>query len=96
MDSYHLLNVFSLYCAGQLLINPDTESEVIYEQISTAAVGPEYAEVFEEMLRLIQDARSGESYETFFWSKPNYILKSADYPAESILERCNAILLKCS
>ena len=38
MDSYHLLNLFSLFCAGQLLIDPDTESEELYEQISTAAV----------------------------------------------------------
>ena len=90
MDSYHLLNVFSLYCAGQLLIDPDTESEVIYEQISTATVGPEYAEEFAEMLSIIQDARSGYTWDTYFWSSENYILKSDAYPAEEILERCNA------
>ena len=92
MDAYHVLNVFSLYCAGQLLINPDTESEVIYQNISTATVGPEYAADFAEMLRIIQDARSGYSYDTYFWSNENYILKSDAYPAESILERCNNIL----
>jgi len=92
MDSYHVLNVFSLYCAGQLLIDPDTDSETIYKNISTAAVGPEYAESFAEMLSLIQDARSGKSWDTFFWSSPNYILKSEDYPAESILERSDRVL----
>lgn len=92
MDSYHVLNVFSLFCAGQLLIDPDMESEVLYDMISTAAVGPEYAQAFGEMLSIIQDARSGNSWDTYFWSSENYILKSKEYPAESILERCEKML----
>lgn len=90
MDSYHVLNVFSLYCAGQMLINPDIPSEDLYESISTAAVGPEYAGAFAEMLKIIQDARSGHSWDTYFWSNENYILKSDDYPAEDIFKRCTA------
>ena len=58
MDSYHVLNVFSLFCAGQLLQDPDMPSEELYEMISVAAVGPEYAADFAEMLSIIQDARS--------------------------------------
>lgn len=92
MDANHVINVFSLYCAGQLLIDPDTPSEDIYTQISTAAVGPEYAEVFAEILSIIQDARSGYSYDTYTWSGENYILKSDAYPAESILKRCETVL----
>lgn len=92
MDANHVINVFSLYCAGHLLINPDTTSEEIYKQISTATVGPEYAETFAEILSIIQDARSGTSYDTYFWKNENYLLKSADYPAESILVRCEQVL----
>ena len=92
MDSYHVLNVFSLYCAGQLLIDPDTESEVIYDGIATAAVGPEYAYDFAEMLSIIQDARSGYSWDTYFWSNDNYILKSDSYEAELIKTRCDNVL----
>ena len=92
MDANHVINVFSLYCAGQLLINPDATSEEIYKQISTATVGPEYAETFAEILSIIQDARSGTSYDTYFWKNENYLLKSADYPAESILVRCEQVL----
>lgn len=92
MDSYHVLNVFSLFCAGQLLIDPDMESEALYEMISTATVGPQYADDFAEMLSIIQDARSGHTWDSFFWSKENYILKSEDYPAKSILERCDAVM----
>lgn len=89
MDSYHVLNVFSLYCAGQMLINPDIESEVLYQQLSEATVGAEYADAFSEILCIIQDARSGSSWDTYFWSNEDYILKSEDYPAEEILARCN-------
>lgn len=92
MDSYHVLNAFSLYCAGHLLIDPDTESEVIYDQIATAVVGPEYSYDFAEMLSIIQDARSGYTWDTYFWSNDNYILKSDAYKAEEIKERCDRVL----
>lgn len=89
MDSYHVLNVFSLYCAAQLLIDPDKDSLELFEEISEATVGPEYAEDFMQMLSIIQDARSGYSWDTYFWSNENYILKSDSYPAEQIANRCN-------
>lgn len=92
MDSYHVLNAFSLFCAGQLLIDPDMESGELYDTISTAVVGPEYADCFAEMLSIIQDARSGSSWDTFFWSKENYILKSDAYPAANILSRVEEVL----
>lgn len=88
MDSYHVLNAFSLYCAGQMLIDPGIALEDLEEQISEAVVGEEYAEVFSDMLRTIQDARSGSSTGEFRWDSEAYILKSDAYPAESILERC--------
>lgn len=92
MDANHVINVFSLYCAGQLLINPDTPSEDLYTQISTATVGPEYADSFAEILSIIQDARSGDSFDTYTWGNEEYILMSDAYPAESILTRCNQVL----
>lgn len=89
MDSYHVLNVFSLYCAGQLLINPDTDTEQLTYEIAEAAVGQEYAQALAQMLYIIQDARSGASWDTYLWRDENYILKSDAYPAEDILSRCN-------
>lgn len=88
MDSYHVLNAFSLYCAGHLLIDPDIPSEDLYRQISVAVAGEEYADAFTEMLQIIQDARSGDSADGFLWDSEAYVLKSDAYPAESILERC--------
>ena len=65
---------------------------MIYDRIATAAVGPEYSYDFAEMLSIIQDARSGYSWDTYFWSSDNYILKSDSYPAEQIKERCDNVL----
>ncbi len=92
MDCYHVLNVFSLYCAGQMLINPDIESEILYQQISEATVGSEYANAFAEMLSIIQDARSGTDWSTYWWNSPNYVLKSQIYDAKEILARCETYL----
>ena len=92
MDSYHVLNVFSLYCGGQLLINPDMDSEELLQEVALYAVGEEYAADFAEILLLIQDARSGSSWDTYWWSSPSYILKSDAYPAQDILNRCNTYI----
>ena len=92
MDSYHVLNVFSLYCAGQLLQNPDLEDETLFAQISEATVGAEYADAFAELLDVIQDARSGSTWDTYFWSREDYILKSDAYPAEELLARLDKYL----
>lgn len=89
MDSYHVLNVFSLYCAGHLLTDPDMDSDLLLQELSEKAVGTEYADDFAQILLLIQDARSGNTWSTYWWSNENYILKSDSYPAEDILERCN-------
>ena len=88
MDSYHILNVFSLYCAGHMLIDPDIPDETLLRELSVAVVGEEYADSFTEMLNIIQDARTGSSHDTFTWGNESYILKSSDYPAQDILARC--------
>lgn len=89
MDSYHVLNVFSLYCAGHLLVDPDMDGELLLQELAEKAVGIEYADDFIQILLLIQDARSGNTWSTYWWNSENYILKSDSYPAEDILERCN-------
>lgn len=92
MDSYHLLNVFSLYCAGHLLMDPTRDTDELTMEVAEAFAGPEYAKDFAEILKLIETARSGESWDTYWWNSENYILKSDAYPAAEILERSeNAI-----
>lgn len=92
MDSYHLVNVFSLYCAGHLLQNPYADTEEILRSVAYDTVGEEYGGELYEILDLIQDARTGDSYDTFFYTKENYILKSGTYDADDILERSTRLL----
>ena len=92
MDSYHILNVFSLYCAGQLLKNPDRDLAELTREVSLASVGPEYAESFADALLLLEKARSGEGWDTYWWKSEDYVLLSDDYPAEEILAECKRII----
>ncbi|MGN0402272.1 MAG: hypothetical protein ACI4HQ_08445 [Acetatifactor sp.] len=93
MDSNHVINVFSLYCAGQLLIDPARDPDELTEEVAYAAVGSEYCEEFADVLRLIEDARSGKTWNTYWWSSEDYIVKSDAYPAEEILRRSEKALL---
>ena len=92
MDSYHLVNVFSLYCAGHLLQDPFADADEVLRSVAYDMVGEEYGESMYEILDLIQDARTGDSYDTFFHSKDNYILTSDAYDADDILERSTRLL----
>ena len=89
MDSNHVVNLFSLYCAAQLLINPERDVEELTLQVATDVVGTTYGEKLAYILRLIEEARSGHEWSTYLWSGEQYIVKSPDYPAEEIRERCD-------
>ena len=92
MDSYHLVNVFSLYCAGHLLQDPFADADAVLKDVAYDIAGEQYGESMYEILDLVQDARTGDSYDTFFHTKENYILKSDAYDAKDILERSNRLL----
>lgn len=92
MDSNHVLNVFSLYCAGHLLIDPDADPDVLTKEVAYLAVGEEYGERFADILTLLENARSGHSWDTYWWKSPDYILKSDDYPAANILSKSDRAL----
>ena len=96
MDSYHVANIFSLYTAGNLLINPNEDSAKVLKDAAVAVVGSEYADKLYSVLTLIEDARSGDSFESFKWSMDRdndaYILLSSNYDAEGIYKRaCEAL-----
>ncbi len=94
MDSYHMLNMFSLYVSGHLLQNPDLDPQVILEECAVRVVGEEYSQDLLEVLNIIQDARTGESWGEFKFGYPEYLLTSDEYPAEELLERCNQAIPK--
>lgn len=87
MDSYHVLNVFSLYCAARLQQDPDLEVTELTDEIARLTVGEEYAGDFAEMLLLLEEARSGYTWNDFFWDNPDYLIKSDAYPYEDIIEK---------
>lgn len=89
MDSYHIANIFSLYCAGHLLQNPTESAENLLMEVANALVGEKYGQSLYEILCIIQDARTGETWENFRWNCDDYLLTSDKYPYEDILERCN-------
>lgn len=92
MEAYHLLNVFALYGSGHLLQNPLQSTDELTLEVATAAVGPENAEEFSKVLRLIEKARIGDTEESFSWNSDEYRLKSEDYPAEEILTECRELI----
>lgn len=94
MDSYHILNAFSLYCGGHLLQNPDRDTKELTNEVALSSVGPEYAETIEKTLTLIETARTGDDWDTYWWKSENYILVKDDYPAETILSLCEELLPK--
>ena len=91
-DSYHILNFFSLYAAGHLLTDPDADPDKLLYDSACKITGQNKkdAERLMTVLELIRDARSGDSWETYWWTEPKYVLKHGD--AENILDRSdNAI-----
>ena len=92
MDSYHVLNIFSHYCAANLLIDPSLAPEELKYEVSCRIVGGEYAEKMTEVLDLIEDARTGDRWETFKWDSEDYLLKSDAYDAADIMARAKKCL----
>ncbi len=68
MDSYHVLNFFSLYAAGHLLINPDDDPDKLLSESAALVAGEENAADFLYVLELIRDARSGDTWATYWWT----------------------------
>ncbi len=95
MDSYHVLNIFSHYCAARLLQDPGLDADELLLESAKAVVGEKYAGKLYEVLCLIEEARTGSTWESFRWDCEDYRLKSSDYKAAVILkksEKCLAYL----
>lgn len=92
MDSYHVLNVFSLYTAGHLLQDYSQDTDKLTLEVATATVGPENAEKFSKVLRLVEKARTGSTIDTMDWEGENYVLLSEAYPYDEILTECDELI----
>ncbi len=92
MDSYHVVNIFSLYCAAKLLEDPNQDPQRLLGQIANEVAGDKYGKALFELLNIVQDARTGDSWQSFRWGNEEYLLTSDQYDAQDILERCNEYL----
>ena len=70
MEAYHLNNIFTMYAASQLLWNPDRDPDEILKEIAEGIWGPRNGPAILDALKLIQDVRSGPTWDTYWvWSK---------------------------
>ena len=93
MDSYHLLNFFSMYVAGHLLIDPEADPDALLAESAEAITGssrPAHREALLAALELIRDARSGDRWNTYWWGESDYILTHGNYAP--ILARADACI----
>ncbi len=80
-DSYHVLNFFSLYAAGHLLIDPEDDPDRLLRESAALITGgdPDDTEILTQVLELIRDARSGDSWDSYWWTSPGYVLRNNDF-----------------
>jgi len=78
MDAYHLCNLASLYLSARLLWNPEQDVNEILEEFALNLWGPKNGPIVLEALKLIQDTRSGPSYNTYWWRAPGYRLGTSN------------------
>lgn len=93
MDSYHILNFFSMYAAGHLLIDPDADPDVLLSESAEAITGrssPDNTRKLISVLELIRDARCGDSWDTYWWGENRYVILCGDYAP--ILARADACI----
>lgn len=93
MDSYHLLNFFSMYASGHLLIDPEADPDALLADSAEAITGASHPENKAKLLaalELIRDARSGDKWDTYWWREPVYKLVHGEY--DDILARADAVI----
>jgi hypothetical protein len=78
MEANHINNLYSMYAAGQLLWNPLRDPDEVLAEISSGIWGPVNGPKVLAALKLIQDARSGPTWDTYWWAMPDYRLGKTD------------------
>jgi hypothetical protein len=90
MEAYHLNDIFTMYAAAQLLWNPERDPDQILREIADGIYGARNGEAVYRALKLIEDTRSGPTWDTYWWSRPGYRLGTAD-PASDLRRADDAI-----
>lgn len=72
MDAGHLYNLFSLYCAGQFLMDPERDPDLLLREIVEMIWQGDSADAMYNALQLIERIRSGDRWETYWWTSPEF------------------------
>lgn len=68
MEGYHLLNMFSMYISAQLQWDPGRDPHELLSEIATGIWGPDNGARMVEVLRLIEDVRTGPDFDSYWTS----------------------------
>jgi hypothetical protein len=90
MEAYHLNNIFSHYAAAQLLWNPDRDPDELLREITDGIWGSRNGPLVLAALQLIQDVRTGPTWDTYWIFLPTYRLGTPD--AREDLRRAEAVI----
>ncbi len=72
MDAGHLYNIFSLYAAAQLLIDPERDPDELLRECVNKIWQGDISEGMYRALKTIEDIRSGDRWETYWWTCADY------------------------
>lgn len=78
MEAYHLNNIFTMYAAGQLLWNPERDPDLILREIAEGIWGPVNGAEVLKAIQLIQDVRTGPTWDTYWVWLPTHRLGTPD------------------
>jgi hypothetical protein len=92
MEAYHLNNIFSAYAASQLLWNPDRDPDEILSEIALGIWGPRNGPKVLRALQLIQDIRSGPTWDTYWGHKGRIPYYYGTEQPKNDLERAASVL----
>lgn len=82
MDAAHLYNLFSLYSAAQLLIDPERDPDALLREIADMIWQGADADGMYDALKLIQEVRSGDRWDTYWWTRPDFRWGTGDNAAD--------------
>jgi hypothetical protein len=82
MEAHHLNDIYSMYVAGQLLWDPDRDPHQILEELTSGIWGPVNGPKVLKALELIEDARTGPTWDTYWWTLSTHRVGTADPAAD--------------
>lgn len=78
IDSYHVLNFFSLYAAGHLLTDPNADPDALLRE-SARIVDSEHENELYSVLEFVMKSRSGNTWEEYWWTyRDSYVMFNGD------------------